>query len=85
MGQTPYIIAKAQKASACLKLLTEAHGRPSREEESFNFAAPSVITNLGGGTLMGMSGGGVNISVAKEKETTAESGTGTAAAPAPKS
>ncbi|CAM9536755.1 unnamed protein product [Ectocarpus sp. 12 AP-2014] len=93
-GQTPYIIAKAQKASACLELLTEEHGRPSQEEESFNFAGLSVVTNLGGGTLMGMRDGGVTMSTTQEttpdgtvnvsmsmKKT--ESGTGTAAAPAP--
>lgn len=49
--QTPYLIAKAQDSTACLELLREKHGRPTQEEESFNFKGASAAVALKGGTL----------------------------------
>lgn len=36
-GKTPFLYAKVQNASACLELLREKHGRPTPEEDSFDF------------------------------------------------
>ena len=58
-GKTPYIIAKANRASACLELLRENHGRPTSEEETFDVAKTTAAVTMTGGTMMVDGDGGL--------------------------
>eukprot|EP00752_Nemacystus_decipiens_P010323 g9196.t1 len=72
-GKTPYLTAKVHNASACLTLLQEKHGRPTSEEDNFDFwraTATAAAAPVNGGAITVETGTGAGCSKASKRPET---------------